>query len=73
MVMGSLAFKTALMQSPFYTKDMPFLAPHERRSFSDLAQSWAGMIQQNISDRLGGEPEPEPAPLQPDDTPKEAA
>jgi hypothetical protein len=61
-VNGKLAFQAALMTTIFYSKELPFLSPSERKTFSALATSWAGMIEQNAQGRLGEDATPDPEP-----------
>jgi hypothetical protein len=66
MVGGKLAFLTALMGTSFHTKELPHLAPHERRSFASLGQSWASMVEANAASRLGDNEQSEPTATEPE-------
>jgi hypothetical protein len=50
---GDRAFKTAVMGTPFWTQDFPFLAPGERKSFRSLVAAWTSAIENNVALRLG--------------------
>jgi hypothetical protein len=54
--LGEHALKTGLMQMPGFARAFEHLPPSSRRSFSDLFEGWASMIERNnISPRLGEE------------------
>ena len=52
-VNADLAFKTAIQSTPFWSQDMPFLAPNQRKTFGDLVAAWSANIEANIAQRLG--------------------
>jgi hypothetical protein len=52
-VNADLAFKTAIQSTPFWSQEMPFLAPNQRKNFRELVSSWSANIEANIAARLG--------------------
>jgi hypothetical protein len=52
-VNADLAFKTAVMGTPFWTQDFPHLAPNQRKSFASLVSAWHDTIIANVEARLG--------------------
>jgi hypothetical protein len=50
-----LAFKTAVMGTPFWNQDFPALGHGQKKTFRSLVESWSANIEANIAARLGEE------------------
>jgi hypothetical protein len=48
-----LAFKTAVMGTPFWNQDFPALGHGQKKTFRSLVESWSANIEANIAARLG--------------------
>jgi hypothetical protein len=52
-VFGEICLKTAVMGTPFWTQDFPFIGPLERKSFASVVSAWAATVTANAEARLG--------------------
>jgi hypothetical protein len=48
-----LAFKTAVMGTPFWSQDFPTLGHGQKKSFKGLVEAWSANVESNIAARLG--------------------
>jgi chromosome segregation ATPase len=48
-----LAFKTAVMGTPFWSQDFPVLGHGQKKTFKSLVDAWSANIEANIAARLG--------------------
>lgn len=46
-VFGEICLKTAVMGTPFWTQDFPFLPPNQRKTFASIVTQWVATINAN--------------------------